>query len=126
MRLPAMRETWVQFLGREGPLEKEMAIYSRILAWEIPWTEEPDRLQSMELQSRTGLHFHFHFPVDYSGHLACILFRIELVSPFTTLSSFLYTSHLPLGWTFVMQFFLLLGPFHSVIPTRETIRDMER
>ena len=40
----------VQFLGREDPLEKEMAIYSSILAWKIPWTEEPDRLQSMGLQ----------------------------------------------------------------------------
>ena len=43
-RLPAMRETRVQFLGREDPLEKEMAIHSSILAWKIPWTEEPYRL----------------------------------------------------------------------------------
>ena len=53
-RLPAMRETWVQFLGREDPLEKEMAIHSSTLAWKIPWTEEPDRLQSMGSQ-RVGL-----------------------------------------------------------------------
>ena len=39
--LPAMQETWVRFLGREDPLEKEMANYSSILAWRIPWTEEP-------------------------------------------------------------------------------------
>ena len=45
-RLPAMQETWVQFLRREDPLEKEMAIHSGTLAWKIPWTEEPDRLQS--------------------------------------------------------------------------------
>ena len=49
-RLPAMLETWVQFLGREDPLEKEMATHSSILAWKIPWTEEPGRLQSMGLQ----------------------------------------------------------------------------
>ena len=49
-RLPAMRETQVRFLGREDPLEKEMAIHSSTLAWKIPWTEEPDRLQSMESQ----------------------------------------------------------------------------
>ena len=49
-RLPAMWETWVQFLGREGPLEKEMAIHSSTLAWEIPWLEESDRLQSMGSQ----------------------------------------------------------------------------
>ena len=42
-RLPAMRGTWVRFLGREDPLEKEMAIHSSTLAWKIPWTEEPDR-----------------------------------------------------------------------------------
>ena len=48
--LPTMQETWVQSLGREGLLEKEMATHSRILAWKIPWTEEPGRLQSMGLQ----------------------------------------------------------------------------
>ena len=41
---------WVQSLGWEDPLEKEMATYFNILAWEIPWTEEPGRLQSMGLQ----------------------------------------------------------------------------
>ena len=46
-RLPAMWETWVRFLGQEDPLEKEMAIHSSTLAWKIPWTEEPDRLQSI-------------------------------------------------------------------------------
>ena len=43
--LPAMRETQVQSLGWEDPLEKEMATHSSILAWEIPWTEEPGGLQ---------------------------------------------------------------------------------
>ena len=40
-RLPAVRETWVRFLGQEDPLEKEMVIHSRTIAWTIPWTEEP-------------------------------------------------------------------------------------
>ena len=48
--LPAMRETWVQSLGQEDPLEKEMATHSSILAWRIPWTETPDGLQSMGSQ----------------------------------------------------------------------------
>ena len=48
--LPAMRETWVRSLGGEDPLEKEMATHSSILAWKIPWTEEPARLQSMGSQ----------------------------------------------------------------------------
>ena len=49
-RLPTMLETWVQSLGREDLLEKEMATHSSILAWKIPWMEEPDRLQSMGSQ----------------------------------------------------------------------------
>ena len=47
VNLPARQETWVRSLGQEDPLEKETATHSSILAWEIPWTEEPDRLQSM-------------------------------------------------------------------------------
>ena len=43
--LPAMQETWVLSLAQEDPLEEEMGIHSTILAWEIPWTEEPDGLQ---------------------------------------------------------------------------------
>ena len=42
--LPAMRETWVQALGREDPLEEGMETHSSILTWRIPWTEEPERL----------------------------------------------------------------------------------
>ena len=45
--LPAMWETWLRSLGWEDPLEKEMATHSSILAWEIPWTEEPGGLQFM-------------------------------------------------------------------------------
>ena len=48
--LPAMWETRVQPLGQEDPLEKDMATHSSILAWRIPWIEEPDELQSMESQ----------------------------------------------------------------------------
>ena len=46
-RLPTMWETWIQSLGQEDPLEKEMATHSSTLAWKIPWTEEPGRLQPM-------------------------------------------------------------------------------
>ena len=51
--LPAIRETWVQSLGQKGPLEKGMTTYSRILAWRIPWTEDPSRLQSVGSQRFT-------------------------------------------------------------------------
>jgi len=53
--LPAMLETWVQYLGQEDPLQKDMATHSSTLAWKIPWTEEPGGLQSMGSQSQTGL-----------------------------------------------------------------------
>ena len=53
--LPTMWETWVQSLGREDPLEKEIANHSSTLAWKMPWTEEPGRLQSMGSQSWTRL-----------------------------------------------------------------------
>ena len=60
--LPAMWETWVQSLGREDSLEKEMATHSSILAWRIPWTEELGGLQSTgckESDMTERLHFHF-------------------------------------------------------------------
>ena len=65
-RLPAMRETWVRCLGREDPLEKEMATHSSILAWRIPWTGDPGGLQSTGLQRvghdwATSLSLSFHF-----------------------------------------------------------------
>ena len=64
--LPTVQEIWVQSLGWENLLEKGMATHSNILAWKIPWTEEPDRLQSMGLQRvghnwATSLCFYFPF-----------------------------------------------------------------
>ena len=53
--LPAVQETKEQSLAWEDPLEKGMATHSSILAWRIPWTEEPGRLQSLGSQSRIGL-----------------------------------------------------------------------
>ena len=53
--MSTMQETWVQSLGQEDPLEKEMGTRSSTLTWKIPWTEEPGRLQSMESQSQTRL-----------------------------------------------------------------------
>ena len=63
--LPARREIWVHSMGREDPLEKEMATHSSILAWKIPWMVEPGCLRSMGLQSLTLLSdftftFQFH------------------------------------------------------------------
>ena len=58
-RLSTMQETWVQSLGQEDLLEKEMAIHSSTTAWKIPWTEEPGRLHSKESDTTERLHFHF-------------------------------------------------------------------
>ena len=65
--LPAMWETWVRSLGREDPVEREMATHSSIIAWRIPWTEEFGGLQSTgrkESNTTERLHFHFHFTVN--------------------------------------------------------------
>ena len=64
--LPAMWETCVRSLGQEDPLEKEMATHSSILAWRIPWTEEPGGLHyspwgCKESDTTEQLHFHFQF-----------------------------------------------------------------
>ena len=64
-----MQETQVLFLGQEDPLEKEMETHSRIIAWEIPWTEEPCGLQSMGLQrvgytEHADTHTHTHTPIS--------------------------------------------------------------
>ena len=64
---PAMREAWVQSLGWDDPLEKGMVTHSSILAWRIPWTEEPGGLQSVGSQ-RVGHDFHFHLKVLSPPH----------------------------------------------------------
>ena len=61
--LPPMQETWVQSLGRKDPLEEGMTAHSKILAWRIPWTEEPCGLQSTgckELDMTEQLHHNYH------------------------------------------------------------------
>ena len=71
--LPTMRETGVQSLGQEDPLEKETATHSGILAWKIPCTEEPDRLQSVHgvAKSQTRLR-DFTSLADFSLTIGCI------------------------------------------------------
>ena len=67
-RMPAMRETWVRSLDWEDPLEKEMATHSSILAWRIPWMEEPGGLQSTGSQKESDMteQLHFHFLSQHS------------------------------------------------------------
>ena len=68
--LPAMWETWVQSLGQEDPLEKEMATHSSILAWRIPWKEEPGGLQSTGLQ-RVGHDWATSLSLSWSFFKKC-------------------------------------------------------
>ena len=73
--VPTMTEIWVRSLGREDPLEKEMATHSSILAWRIPRTEEPGGLQftgRKESDRTERLHFHFHFHFIVSSIYPCI------------------------------------------------------
>ena len=74
-RVPTVWETWVQSLGWEGLLEKEMATHSSSLAWKIPWREEPGRLQSLGSQSRTratSLSLSLSLAVQWLGLCTCI------------------------------------------------------
>ena len=71
-RLPAVQETWVRFLSQEDPLEKEMATHSSILAWRIPWMEEPGRLHPRGRKEQDRIE-RLHFKVtqnslNYSEH----------------------------------------------------------
>jgi len=71
---PAMQETWVRFLGREDPWEKEMATNSNILAWEIPHTEEPGKLQSMRLQKSWTYKSHLLAGWSWISYLSFLCF----------------------------------------------------
>ena len=82
-RLPTTWETWVQSLGWEDPLEKEMATHSSTLAWKIPWTEEPGGLQSMGSQR-----------VGHNGATSPHLFHFNMFSGFTYLVMCIRTSFL--------------------------------
>ena len=79
--LPATWVTWVQFLGWEDPLEKGVATHSSILAWRIPWTEEPGELQSMGLQRVFGSNGYFNNSNSFNSwsqwpsfHFLCVIF----------------------------------------------------
>ena len=71
--LPAMQETQVRSLGQEDPLDKEMKTHSSILAWRIPWTEESDRLQSMDVRVRHNwamiIFTYVHIHLLYVSHV---------------------------------------------------------
>ena len=80
--IPAIQEIWVWSLGWEESQEKGMATHSRILAWRTSWTEEPDRLQSMGVQSQTRLsNQHFH-----SLQSACVLSCVRLFATLWTVA----------------------------------------
>ena len=77
--LPTMWETWVQSLGQEDLLEKEMATHSSILAWKIPWMEEPVSYSSWghkESDMTEWLHFHFHLPPNKDVHILIPRIRV--------------------------------------------------
>ena len=96
--LPTMWETWVLSLGQKDPLKKEMATHSSILAWRIPWTEEPDRLQSMGCKESDTIEWLFNALLLDSPSLCPMLCSfgplclgqapgIHLQSPFSSVSN---------------------------------------
>ena len=107
-RLPAMWETWVRSLGQEDPLEKEMATHSSILAWRIPWTEEPgglhssrgckesdttERLHCLEI-AQLSLHFHLGFLVSPRYSLELCIQMVYFSFSHLPFSSLLFFSQL--------------------------------
>ena len=97
---PAMQETWIQSLGPEDPLEKGMATHSSVLAWRIPWTEEPHQLQSMDLQ-RVGHYWaaeHTHSPLNTTRFRENVTDHCKLYS---AVESVWLTKLLRLPWIFL-------------------------
>ena len=102
--LPAVQETRVRLLGREVPLEKEMAIHSSILAWRIPWTEKPGRLQSMWSRRATNT-FIFSSPPYQSP---CLFFSLVMICSLLPPSLFFF-SFLSF-FLFLLRYFVLSCP----------------
>ena len=101
-RLPGIRETRVQSLGREDPLEKEMATHSSILAWRIPWREEPGRLQSMgRKESDTTerlqwIKWFLHFIHGFNMLRLCFFHKLPDLMCFLNKAVASFSSSLPL------------------------------
>ena len=74
----AKQETWVRYLGQEDPLEKEKATHSSILAWKIPWTEEPGGLQSMGVTKESDMTEQLHFLGSFAFLMYFSVFSIFL------------------------------------------------
>ena len=96
-----MQETWVQSLGREDPLEKEMATHSSTLAWKIPWTDEPSRLHSMGSQrvghnSATSLHFTTEKTQFWylAANLTVFCYLAQIVKPYQIFNSSCFYQYL--------------------------------
>ena len=96
--LPATRETQVQSLGGEDPLEKEMATHSSTLAWKIPWTEEPGRLQSSSVTSRVQI-FSTSWTVARQAPLSSTISQNLL--KFMSIESVMLSNHLILQFSSV-------------------------
>ena len=120
--LPAMQETWVQSLGQEDSLEKEMAIHSSTIAWKIPWTQEPGRLQSMGLQrvghdwatslSLSSIFYGLNRVFPYrSSTMTLLFFFISHLPPFSFLGRFMYLTTKIFAWQSILLliWFILLG-----------------
>ena len=112
--LPAMQETWVRSLGQEDPLEKEMATHSSILAWRIPWTEEPGGLQSMGSQRvRHDWASSLHFIICKQRNTdLSFLFLNQVVKFWQNLLFYFYSN---IKWLFPTKFQSSLWAFFSLI-----------
>ena len=117
--VPAMQETWVWSLGQEDPLGKGMATHSSIIAWEIPWTEEPGGLQSIGLHRVTHdwsslARTHPHCWALYSVPLICFSI-LSAISCYLDYCSFILLSIFSSLWVMFSCFFTCLITFYSII-----------
>ena len=117
--VPAMQETWVWSLGQEDPLGKGMATHSSIIAWKIPWTEEPGGLQSIGLHRVTHdwsslARTHPHCWALYSVPLICFSI-LSAISCYLDYCSFILLSIFSSLWVMFSCFFTCLVTFYSII-----------
>ena len=106
-----MRETWVQSLGQEDPLEKEMAIHSSTIAWKSPWTEEPGRLQSTGSQR-----------VEHDWATSLWSFSLLLLSPLCHFPSYSFSFflHMQLSTIFLSSFTLRMNILNHIFRHQQT------
>ena len=120
--LPAVQEIQLWFLGQEGPLEKEVTTHSSILAWNIPWTEEPGRLQSMGSQrvrhdwaTNTSLHVEYMYSIP-------TFWRVFIITRCQKLFCIYWDDHM----VFILQFINMMYHIDWFVYSEESLHSWDQ